>query len=52
MKTLKYPERIILSDPTQMMCLVDHVVNSMGTSMIDNGCSLANEFNELISRNL
>ena len=47
-RTLNYPERIALFDPTHMMSMADHVAISVGTLSIDTGCYLEKEFTELI----
>ena len=49
--TSNYLERISLSDPTHMMSVADHVVIRVEALMIDSGCSLEKEFNELIHMN-
>ena len=51
-RTLNYPERITLSDPTHMISIVEYVTISVETLMIDNGCSLKKEFTKLICMNL
>ena len=50
-KTLNYLERIILSDPTQMMSMVDPVAIGVKTLRIDSECSLEKEFTKLIRMN-
>ena len=50
-RTLNYPERMTLSDPTQMMDMADLVAIDMETLRIDSGCSLEKEFTELIHMN-
>ena len=47
-----YPERILLSDPTHMMSMLDLVAIGVKTPQIDSGCSLEKEFNELICINI
>ena len=49
--TSNYPKRMVLSDPTHMMSMVDHVAIGVETLMIDSGCSLEKEFIELIHMN-
>ena len=44
-------ERIALSNPTHMMSMVDHVAINVETLRIDSGCSLEQEFTELIHMN-
>ena len=46
-----YPERIVLSNPTHMMSMVDPIAIGMETLRIDSGCSLEKEFTELIRMN-
>ena len=48
-RTSNYPERIILSDPTHIMSMADHVTIDEQTLRIDSGCSLEEEFIELFS---
>ena len=50
-RTSNYPERIELSNLTHIMSMVDHVVISVETPRINNGCSLEKEFTELIRMN-
>ena len=49
--TSNYPERIIQSNPTHMMSMVDLVDIDVETLRIDGGCSLEKEFTELIRMN-
>ena len=46
-----YLKRIILSDPTHMMSIVDPIAIGVETLRIDSGCSLEKEFTELIRMN-
>ena len=46
-----YLERILLSDPTHMMSMANHVAISVETLSIDSGFSLEKEFTELIRMN-
>ena len=50
-RTLNYPERISLSNPTHMMSMADPIAIGMETLGIDSGCSLEKEFTELIRMN-
>ena len=50
-RTLNFLERITLSDLTHMMSMVDHMAISEEIPRIDNGCSLTEEFTELIRMN-
>ena len=50
-RTLNYPERITLSNPTHMMSIADPIVIDVETLMIDSGCALEKEFIELICMN-
>ena len=50
-RTSNYPERIVLSNPTHMMSVVDPISIGVETIRIDSGCSLEKEFNELIRMN-
>ena len=50
-RTLNYPERISLSNPTHMMSVADPIAISVETLRIDSGCSLEKEFSELICMN-
>ena len=50
-RTSNYPERIILSDLTQMMSMADLVAIGVETPRIDSGCSLEKEFTKLICTN-
>ena len=45
------PERIVLSDSTHMMSMVDPIAIDVETLRIDNGCSLEKEFIKLIHMN-
>ena len=49
--TSNYPERIVLSDSTHMMSMVDPIIISVETLKIDSGCSMEKEFIELIHLN-
>ena len=46
-----YSKRIVLSDPTHMMSMVDPKAISVDTIRIDSGCSLEKEFTKLICMN-
>ena len=46
--TSNYSKRIVLSDPTHMMSMDDHVAISAETLRIDSECSLEKEFTKLI----
>ena len=46
-----YLEIIVISNPTHMMSMVDHVAISVEILRIDSGCSLEKEFTELICMN-
>ena len=50
-RTLNYPERITLSNPTHMMSMPDPIAIGVETLRIDSGCSLEKEFVELIRMN-
>ena len=50
-RTLKYTERITLSDPTLMISMADPIAIVVETLRIDSGCSLEKEFIELILMN-
>ena len=50
-RTSNFPKRIILSDPTHMMSMTNHVTISVETLKIDSGCSLEKEFAKLIRVN-
>ena len=50
-RTLNYPERITLSNPTHMMSMADLVAIGLETLRIDSRCSLEKEFTELIRMN-
>ena len=44
-------KRIVLSDPSHMMSMVDPIAIGVDTLRIDSGCSLEKEFTELIRMN-
>ena len=50
-RTLNYPERIALYNPTHMMSMADPIAIGEETLRIDSGCSLEKEFTELIHMN-
>ena len=50
-RTYNYLERISLSDLTHMMSMADLVAIGVETLRIDSGCSLEQEFTELIHIN-
>ena len=50
-RTSNYLERIVLSDPTHMMSMVDYVAIDMETLRINSEWSLEKEFIELIHMN-
>ena len=50
-RTLNYPEIIALSNLTHMMSMADPIAIGVETLWIDSGCSLENEFTELICMN-
>ena len=50
-RTLSYPKRITLFDPTHMMSMADLVAIGMETLRIYSGCSLEKELTELIHMN-
>ena len=50
-RTSNYLKKIVLSNPTHMMSMADHIAIGVETLRIDSGCSLENEFTELISMN-
>ena len=50
-RTLNYPERIRLSNPTCMMSMDDPIAICVETLRIDSGFSLEKEFTELIRVN-
>ena len=50
-RTLNYPERIALSNPTHMMSMVDPICIGVETLRIDSGCSLKKDLSELIRTN-
>ena len=50
-RTLNYPKRIALSNPTLMMSMADPIAIGVETLRIDGGCSLEKEFTELIGMN-
>ena len=47
-RTLNYPERIALSNPTDLMSMDDPIAISVETLRVDSGCSFEKEFTELI----
>ena len=49
--TSNYQEIIALSDPTHMMIMDDPIAIGVETLRIDSGCSLEEEFTELIRMN-
>ena len=50
-RTLNYPERITLSNPTHMTSMADPIAIGVETLRIDSGYSLEKEFTELIRMN-
>ena len=50
-RTLNYPKRITLSDPTHLTSMTDPVAIGVETRRIDSRCSLEKEFIELICMN-
>ena len=50
-RTLNYPKRITLSDPTHMISIANIVAIRVETLRIDSGRSLEKEFIELIRMN-
>ena len=50
-RTSNYPERIEISDLTNMMSMVDPVAIGVEIPRIDSGLSLEKEFTELIRMN-
>ena len=50
-RTSNYPERIALSNPTNMMSMADPIAIGVETLRIDSRCSLEKEFTELIRMN-
>ena len=50
-RTSNYLERIVLSDPSHMMSMVDPIAIGVETLRIDSGCSFEKEFIELIRMN-
>ena len=50
-RTLNYPERIALSNPSHLMSMADPIAIGVETLRIDSGCSLEKEFTELIRMN-
>ena len=50
-RTLNYPERIALSNPSHMMSIADPIAIGVETLRKDSGCSLEKEFTELIRIN-
>ena len=51
MKDIELSRKIVLSNLTHMMITIDLVAIGVETLRIDNGCSLENEFIELIYMN-
>ena len=49
--TSNYPERITLSNITQIMSMADHIAIGVETLRIDSKCSLEKESTELIYMN-
>ena len=49
--TSNYSERIVLSDLTHMMSMVDPIDIGVETLSIDSECSMEKEFTELIHMN-
>ena len=43
-----YLKRIVLSNPSHLISMIDPVANGVETLRIDSGCSLEKEFTELI----
>ena len=50
-RTSHYPERIILSNLNHMMSMADPLAIGVETLRINSGCSLEQEFTELIYMN-
>ena len=50
-RTLNYPKRIALSNPTHMMSIDDPMAITVGIPSIDSGCFLDKQFTELIYMN-
>ena len=50
-RTSNYPERITISNPTDMMNMADPITIGVETLRIDGGCSLEKEFTKLIRLN-
>ena len=50
-RTLNYPERITLFNPSHMMSMADPIAIGVETLRIDSGCSLEKDFIELIRMN-
>ena len=50
-ETSNYLKRIVLSDPTHMTSIVDHVSIGVEILRIDSRCSLEKEFTKLICMN-
>ena len=50
-RTSNYPERVALSDPTDIMNMVELLAIVVETPKIDIGCSLEKEFIKLICIN-
>ena len=49
--TSNYLERIVLSNPTHIISMADHIALGVETLRIDSGCSLEKELIELIHMN-
>ena len=49
--TSNYLERIVLSNPTHIISMADHIALGVETLRIDSGCSLEKELTELIHMN-
>ena len=50
-RTSNYTERITLSNPSHMISMADPIAIGVETLRIDSGCSLEEEFTELIRMN-
>ena len=50
-RTLNYPERIALSNPTHIMSMADPSAIGVEILRIDSECSLEKEFTELVCMN-
>ena len=50
-RTSNYPKRIIISNLSHMMSMVDSVAIGVEKLRINSGCSLEKEFTELIHMN-